>query len=121
MPRFAGPHGLFHGTGGRQPATSDLSVLASRAPAPASIVTPRRGRPTLWYVFQMAGSPSPRYPRVNLIDAVADALRMRRAPDTEVQAFKAAASECESPEALWKLLSGWKDVGIGGSGNRRES
>ena len=70
---------------------------------------------------EMAGSPSPRYPRVNLIDAVADALRMRRAPDTEVQAFKAAASECESPEALWKLLSGWKDVGIGGSGNRRES
>lgn len=68
----------------------------------------------------MAGSLSPRYPRVNLINAVADALGMRRAPDAEVQAFKAAALECESPEALFELLSDWIDVSIGGSASGRE-
>ena len=53
--------------------------------------------------------------------AVADPLDMRRAPDTDVQAFKATASECESPEALWKWLSGWIDLSIGGPGNGRAS
>ena len=69
----------------------------------------------------MADHSSPRYPRVHLVDAVADALGMREAADLEVRAFKALAAECETPEALLDLLAGWIDVSIRGSGNGRET